>query len=463
MICGDLTDIAVSPLRRWLCVPSRPPPSHPGRPAPGHVPGDPVMPEHRDPIPTVGERIRRHRVRAGLSRAKLGDLIGRSQSWVFKVEAGDLRPDRLSVLVELARVLNIDVAELAETSEEEAAAAVMAARGGPPPSSGQTGTAPLPPAAEDGPTRPHQVWPPTIPTERTGQPGVTVVPDEAASPLGILPATGSPTTRRKGKRVALPFALVGGVLTLAALGAGLVHGGRAPNPRTGSACAAAGGASGTVGASQPRFLPDQDTPIEAAAPWLQSLWRQYDVTQIPGRRVAESIPVPPPVRNLTLGAVCDRDAQLWLRADYRSSAYFGWLTANRQVGLDRHLHEDVFLTGKVGEEVRAGDQVIYDPCYLYAARAALVPVDDQLQHLLMADQQPTTTARYALVEYLAAPCSTTDIAPGKPARRDVSTKPETIIEPGVLRNDPLLGDIWYSEALYVCPSPASGICLTPFG
>ena len=61
---------------------------------------------------TMGERIMRHRVRAGLSRAQLSGLIGRSPSWLYKVERGILLADRLSDLANLARILNVDPAEL---------------------------------------------------------------------------------------------------------------------------------------------------------------------------------------------------------------------------------------------------------------------------------------------------------------------------------------------------------------
>jgi len=67
----------------------------------------------------IGERLRRQRVRAGLSRVQLSALIGRSPSWLYKVERGDLLLDRLSVLSELARVLDIPVSELLDAPARE--------------------------------------------------------------------------------------------------------------------------------------------------------------------------------------------------------------------------------------------------------------------------------------------------------------------------------------------------------
>ena len=39
---------------------------------------------------TVGQRIRHHRERAGMSRPVLGGLVGRSAEWVKAVESGRL-------------------------------------------------------------------------------------------------------------------------------------------------------------------------------------------------------------------------------------------------------------------------------------------------------------------------------------------------------------------------------------
>jgi transcriptional regulator with XRE-family HTH domain len=75
---------------------------------------------------TLGERIHRHRVRAGLSRTQLAGLIGRSSSWLYKVERGVLAPpDRISVLSELARVLRIEVDDLLTDAVSPAAAAAV--------------------------------------------------------------------------------------------------------------------------------------------------------------------------------------------------------------------------------------------------------------------------------------------------------------------------------------------------
>ncbi|MCX2729860.1 helix-turn-helix transcriptional regulator [Saccharopolyspora sp. NFXS83] len=62
---------------------------------------------------SVGDRIRAHRLRRGLGQRELAQLAGRSESWLSQVERGVREVDRLSVLVEIARVLKIDIEVLA--------------------------------------------------------------------------------------------------------------------------------------------------------------------------------------------------------------------------------------------------------------------------------------------------------------------------------------------------------------
>jgi transcriptional regulator with XRE-family HTH domain len=61
---------------------------------------------------SVGERIAAYRRRRGLSQPVLAGLIGRSESWLSQVERGVRSVDRLSVLLDLARVLQVDVEAL---------------------------------------------------------------------------------------------------------------------------------------------------------------------------------------------------------------------------------------------------------------------------------------------------------------------------------------------------------------
>jgi DNA-binding XRE family transcriptional regulator len=60
-----------------------------------------------------GERIARARRRRGLSQSVLAGLVGRSESWLSQVERGKRRVDSHEVLLRMAEVLRMDVADLA--------------------------------------------------------------------------------------------------------------------------------------------------------------------------------------------------------------------------------------------------------------------------------------------------------------------------------------------------------------
>ncbi|MDQ1293563.1 MAG: hypothetical protein QG608_1444 [Actinomycetota bacterium] len=55
----------------------------------------------------IGRRVRYWRERRGLTRGHFADLMGRSPSWVDKVEAGERKLDRLSVLEQVASALDL--------------------------------------------------------------------------------------------------------------------------------------------------------------------------------------------------------------------------------------------------------------------------------------------------------------------------------------------------------------------
>lgn len=61
---------------------------------------------------SIGTRIATYRRRRGLSQAALAGLVGLSVSWLSQVERGVRSVDRLSVLLDLAQVLHVDVEAL---------------------------------------------------------------------------------------------------------------------------------------------------------------------------------------------------------------------------------------------------------------------------------------------------------------------------------------------------------------
>lgn len=60
----------------------------------------------------IGRRIAAYRRRHGISQTALAGLVGRSESWLGQVERGIRTVDRFSVLVDLAEILQVEVADL---------------------------------------------------------------------------------------------------------------------------------------------------------------------------------------------------------------------------------------------------------------------------------------------------------------------------------------------------------------
>jgi transcriptional regulator with XRE-family HTH domain len=61
---------------------------------------------------TIGQRISAYRRRRGMSQAALAGLVGRSESWLSQVERGVRSVDRLSVLLDMATALHVEVEAL---------------------------------------------------------------------------------------------------------------------------------------------------------------------------------------------------------------------------------------------------------------------------------------------------------------------------------------------------------------
>jgi len=61
---------------------------------------------------TIGQRVARARRARGLTQLQLANLVGLSHSWLTKAERGERPLDRMSLIVDLARALKVDVTEL---------------------------------------------------------------------------------------------------------------------------------------------------------------------------------------------------------------------------------------------------------------------------------------------------------------------------------------------------------------
>ena len=65
----------------------------------------------REDLP-IGRRVAQWRARRRMTQQVFADRIGKSKSWVDKVERGVRRLDRFSLIHQIAQVLRVDPAEL---------------------------------------------------------------------------------------------------------------------------------------------------------------------------------------------------------------------------------------------------------------------------------------------------------------------------------------------------------------
>ncbi|MGH8930869.1 MAG: helix-turn-helix domain-containing protein [Egibacteraceae bacterium] len=61
---------------------------------------------------SIGQRIAYWRNRRGLSQASLAGQVGRSTSWLQKVEYGQVAAEKVSILKALANVLKVELCDL---------------------------------------------------------------------------------------------------------------------------------------------------------------------------------------------------------------------------------------------------------------------------------------------------------------------------------------------------------------
>jgi transcriptional regulator with XRE-family HTH domain len=79
----------------------------------------PTVPGHDDlPTLTTGQQIKLLRQHAGMTRAVLAGLVGKSPDWVKSVETGRILPPRLTTLGQIARALRVPVQALITTDEQ---------------------------------------------------------------------------------------------------------------------------------------------------------------------------------------------------------------------------------------------------------------------------------------------------------------------------------------------------------
>lgn len=204
-------------------------------------------------------------------------------------------------------------------------------------------------------------------------------------------------------------------------------------------------------------MPAHDIPLQSASDALRAKWHALVTTTIPGADLYASMPSPPSVDDRT-GGRTGAGAAATAGAFFRDNALFAWADAHGETILRQHLGADPVQGGPEGNAVY-GDKatLTYASCFLYPSKLVLVPVDQSLSDDLKQQQQPTTGSTALVATYTGNACTVTARYPdGHSAVIDTAQTPVTVIQAGVIRNDPLLGSYWYSEGTVSCIGSVPG-------
>ena len=198
------------------------------------------------------------------------------------------------------------------------------------------------------------------------------------------------------------------------------------------------------------------TALTDVAPACQQRWSSYGVTDVPppDELTLEHVPAAPTVANMTGGAVSDATAQHWADASNWDSGWWKWAQRYDQLFVLRHLVGPALIPAVEVEALQNGGTVDQPDCNLYPLSWKLFPVDAGGRAYFARKNLPTDDA-YVFVVVYSGPCSETVHSAGGESTAVVDfTEDTTVFSPGVLRADPVLGDIWFADAGGNCQDPS---------
>lgn len=198
-------------------------------------------------------------------------------------------------------------------------------------------------------------------------------------------------------------------------------------------------------------------PITKVSAACATLWAPYHVTLVPpaNELQLEHVPSAPHVLNRTNGAVSDADAQHWADAGNWGSGWYKWAEGNGQLPLLSFVVGPALIGGNERAAMDQGATIALPDCALYPVSAALYPIGPD-GHAYFARKNLSTGDSYVFViTYPQATCSAVATFPDGHTQSIPEGSPNisTAFVPGVLRHDPMLGDIWYTDAGGNCSDP----------
>ena len=216
-------------------------------------------------------------------------------------------------------------------------------------------------------------------------------------------------------------------------------------------------AAGTPGiADAPCAAVTATTPLSQVSIACGQLWSSYGVTAVPpGNELAlERVPAVAAVANMTGGAVPDATARHWADASNADSGWWKWAEGHDQLFALRFLVGPALIPAAEVEALQNGGSVDQPDCNLYPLSWKLFPVDAGGRAYFARMNLPSVDA-YVVVVLSSGPCSeTVHTANGTTTSIVDFTKDTTVFSPGVLRHDPVLGDIWFADAGGNCQDPS---------
>jgi len=205
-------------------------------------------------------------------------------------------------------------------------------------------------------------------------------------------------------------------------------------------------------ASDPCANVTTTTPLEEVTAGCQELWSPYGVTEVPpaDELQLEHVPPAPRVVNMTGGAVSDATAQRWADASNRDSGWWKWAQAHDQLYMLRFLVGPALIPAVEVEAPQDGATIAQPDCNLYPISATLFAMGTDGRAYFARKHLPTDDTYVFAVVY-TGPCSETVTYPGGRSATIVDgTRQATVLSPGYLRSDPVLGDIWFGDAGGTC-------------
>jgi hypothetical protein len=187
-------------------------------------------------------------------------------------------------------------------------------------------------------------------------------------------------------------------------------------------------------------LPDVVTPMSKASAALRVPWTPYEVTVIASKTLLTDIPPLPPLTNNTGGVIDGPTAEAWERGFMLEAAWATFAWDNLQTDFQQHVAGSRYynVDTKLQDAAKKGGRPALLPCALFPTQLTLQPISAKEQtEVTFADR-----TQYEFSAQFQRPCAV------QISYADGSTGSVELPGPlnfyGEMREDPLLGEIWFS-------------------